>query len=164
MRIHTITLPDGTPLVLPIVDLRRGEAISLLMCNDISFDVLDGIIDNLFQVLKPHNPEAIVGIPEQGIPLAHGVARRFGHERVYILRKTPKLFESYHRMTYRSVTKGDQCLYLPKYWVDLLKDKRIAVVEDVINTGGTIDATLRLFTACGLVVGVVALVLTEGYD
>ncbi len=53
-------------------------------------------------------------------------------------------------------------MYLSAFDVCLLKGKRVAVVDDVISTGGSISAMESLVEQAGATVAVKAAVLAEG--
>ena len=170
---YTLVLKGGYPLQLRMVDIAKGVGISLLNCNDEPYEKIDAVVAGLVEVRRPYRPDAVVGVPEQGIPLAHGVGRALGMRRSYLLRKTPKGFDvdplSYD---YTSVTRPGvvQRLYLPADQARELDGKKVAIVEDVANTGMSLKAALELLrkarTERGISIEVagIFLVLTEGYD
>ncbi len=169
---YTVVLKGGYPLQLRMVDIGRGIAISLINCNDEPYEKIDAVVAELVALVRPYHPDAVVGIPEQGIPLVHGVGRALGLRRSYLLRKTPKAFDVDPLVyEYTSVTKPDvvQHLYLPREHARELDGKKVAIVEDVANTGMSLKAVLELFrkakTEWGVYITVVGifLVLTEGY-
>jgi len=169
---YTITLKNGYPLEMRLVDIAQGTAISLLMCNSEPYEKIDAVVSGLVDLVRPFAPEAVLGVPEQGIPLVHGVGRALGLRRSYLLRKTPKAFDvDPLKIEYTSVTKTDvQRLYLSQEDARDLHGKRVAVIEDVVNTGGSLKAAVDLLAQArdrlGLDIEVVGifLVLTEGYD
>ena len=59
-------------------------------------------------------------------------------------------------------TRAPQNFYLGNDQAMLLKDKRVCVLDDVISTGGTMRAILRVARQVGFAVPVIATVLTEG--
>jgi len=169
---YTVTLKNGYPLKLRLVDIARGTAISLLMCNSEPYEKIDAVVSGLVELVRPFAPEAVLGVPEQGIPLVHGVGRALGMRRSYLLRKTPKAFDvDPLKIEYTSVTKTDiQSLYLSQEDARELHGKRVAVIEDVVNTGGSLKAVVDLLDQArdrlGLDIEVVGIfvVLTEGHD
>lgn len=170
---YTVILQGGYPLQLRMVDIARGVGISLLNCNDEPYEKIDAVVAELAELVRPHRPDAVLGIPEQGIPLVHGVGRALGLRRSYLLRKTPKGFDvDPLAYDYTSVTKPGavQRLYLPREMARELDGKRVAIIEDVANTGMSLKATLELLrearTAWGISIEIagVFLVLTEGYE
>jgi adenine phosphoribosyltransferase len=161
---QVIPLVGGETIELPVVALSRTLSIALLMVNDESYERVDMLTDLLIRQAEEiwPRPEAVVGIPEQGIWLAHSVARGLGLPRAYILRKSPKRWEQYRVARLRSVTKeAEQHLYMPEAWVGELRGKRVLLVEDVISTGSTVVAALELLEWVAEVVGILV-VFVEG--
>ena len=59
-------------------------------------------------------------------------------------------------------TAGTQTLYLSKHDTDLIKGKRVAIVDDVISTGGSLEGLEKLVALAGGTVACKAFVLAEG--
>lgn len=100
----------------------------------------------------------------KGISLVYEMARQKGENRYFIARKNPKLYMSgVFKVDYRSITTArSQSLYLDKADADLIKGKRILIVDDVISTGESIAAVRDLVkSAGGIIVGQMA-ILAEG--
>lgn len=100
----------------------------------------------------------------KGIPLGHEMARQSGAKKYFLARKAPKaymtgVFES----TVTSITTmGQQRLYLDVADAEMMKGKRILIVDDVISTGESLHALEVLVNkAGGIIVGKMA-VLAEG--
>ena len=100
----------------------------------------------------------------KGIPLAHEMARQSGAERYFVARKKPKLYmgETISVNVQSITTTGMQQLLLAQEDAELMKGKRILLVDDVISTGQSLEALERLCEkAGGEVIGRMA-VLAEG--
>ncbi len=100
----------------------------------------------------------------KGIPLAHEMARQAGDAKYLLARKKPKLYMTgVFESTVRSITTaGEQKLYLDIADAELMKGKRILIVDDVISTGESLTALENLVAkAGGVVVGKMA-ILAEG--
>ena len=100
----------------------------------------------------------------KGIPLAHEMARQSGAEKYFLARKNPKLYMTgVFSATVRSITTAkEQTLYLDTADAELMKGKRILIVDDVISTGESLHALEVLIEkAGGNIVGRMA-VLAEG--
>ena len=100
----------------------------------------------------------------KGIPLAHEMARQSGAEKYFLARKVPKLYMTgVFESTVRSITTAkEQHLYLDVADAQLMKGKRILLVDDVISTGESLAALEKLVEdAGGIVAGRIA-VLAEG--
>ena len=100
----------------------------------------------------------------KSIPLIHEMARQSGAERYFIARKGPKAYmtDPIHVVDKSITTSGEQKLFLGREDADLIRGKRILLMDDVISTGGSIHAMEALVKkAGGTVTGRVA-VLAEG--
>ena len=100
----------------------------------------------------------------KGIPLAHEMARQAGDKKYFLARKAPKLYMTgVFSVTVKSITTAkEQTLYLDTADAELMKGKRILVVDDVISTGESLRALEALVEkAGGNIVGKMA-VLAEG--
>jgi adenine phosphoribosyltransferase len=100
----------------------------------------------------------------KSIPLIHEMARQSGAKKYFIARKGPKAYmPDPLRVVDKSITTaGEQALYLGRDDADLIRGKRILLMDDVISTGGSLHAMEALVEqAGGTVAGRVA-VLAEG--
>lgn len=100
----------------------------------------------------------------KSIPLIHEMARQSNASKYFIARKGPKaympnpIFVEDQSIT----TANPQRLYLGQDDADLIRGKRILIVDDVISTGGSLRAMEELIQkAGGTVAGKIA-VLAEG--
>ncbi len=99
----------------------------------------------------------------KGIPLVYEMARQSG-KPYFIARKYPKLYmPNPISVNVRSITTDkEQTLYLDGAEADLIRGKRVLIVDDVISTGESLHALDRLVeTAGGLIAGQCA-ILAEG--
>ena len=100
----------------------------------------------------------------KGIPLAHEMARLHGDAKYIVARKAAKLYMTeVFEVEVRSITTAQpQKLFLDKLDADLMRGKRILIVDDVISTGESLRALQTLAQrAGGVIVGNMA-VLGEG--
>ncbi len=100
----------------------------------------------------------------KGIPLAHEMARQTGTKKYFLARKAPKLYMTgVFESSVKSITTAkEQTLYLDTADAELMKGKRILIVDDVISTGESLLALEKLVEkAGGNIVGRMA-ILAEG--
>ena len=100
----------------------------------------------------------------KSIPLIHEMARLNGNQRYMLARKYPKLYmRDILTATVRSITTDKvQNLYLDGNEADLMRGKRILIVDDVISTGESLHAIEELVgLAGGEIVGRMC-ILAEG--
>ena len=87
----------------------------------------------------------------KGIPLVHEMARLAGNQRYFLARKNPKLYMTgvFEAELHSITTDKDQKLYLDVADAQLMKGKRILVVDDVISTGESLAAIEHLVKMAG---------------
>ena len=93
----------------------------------------------------------LISAEAKGIPLVHEMARLAGNQKYFLARKAPKLYMTgVFEVTVRSITTAkEQKLYLDKADADLMKGKRILIVDDVISTGESLRAVEELVARAG---------------
>ncbi|MFT3852839.1 MAG: phosphoribosyltransferase family protein [Ilumatobacteraceae bacterium] len=155
----------GSQIVeLPIVPIHEDLAISLLMTIDAGITFMARAGADLAGALEPSAPEVIVSAATLGIPVAVEVSRALGLDDYLILQKTPKIHlrDALAEPLSSITTDGDQRLLLDRARVDVVAGRRVALVDDVIATGGSITAGLRLLRAAGAEVVAIGSLLVEG--
>ena len=106
----------------------------------------------------------IITAEAKGIPLAHEMARQAGAERYFLARKAPKLYMTgVFESSVRSITTAkEQTLYLDVADAELMKGKRILIVDDVISTGESLKALEVLVEKAGGIIAGRMAILAEG--
>ena len=100
----------------------------------------------------------------KGIPLVQEMARILDMPRYFVARKSvkPYMEDPFITEVYSITTQKKQILCLDREESNLIKDKKILIVDDVISTGDSLKAMEKLVDkAGGIVAGKVA-VLAEG--
>lgn len=106
----------------------------------------------------------LISAEAKGIPLVHEMARLAGNQKYFLARKAPKLYMTgVFEASVRSITTAkDQKLYLDTADAELMRGKRILIIDDVISTGESLAAIEHLVSlAGGNVVGKMT-ILAEG--
>lgn len=100
----------------------------------------------------------------KGIPLAHDMTLLDGHGKYICARKKPKLYMSgvFEADVTSITTEGEQKLYLDTAEAELIRGKRLLIVDDVISTGRSLDALQTLAKCAGACVVGKAAILAEG--
>ena len=118
----------------------------------------------LLKLADPASYDYMLTAEAKSIPLIHEMARQSGASKYFIARKGPKTYmpDPIH-VEHRSITtEGVQRLYLGRDDAELIRGKRILLVDDVISQGGSMQAMEALVRlAGGTVVDRIA-VLAEG--
>lgn len=94
--------------------------------------------------------DVIITAESKGIPLAYEMARQSGKDYI-VARKGPKLYmQEIVETTVNSITTDHlQKLCLGKSDVEMIKDKKILIVDDVISTGESLRSVEVLIEQVG---------------
>ncbi len=100
----------------------------------------------------------------KGIPLIHEMARQHGDKKYMLARKSTKLYMTgIFRVEVNSITTDrKQELFLDKADAELMRGKRILIVDDVISTGASLRALETLSGAAGGITAGKMAILAEG--
>ena len=104
----------------------------------------------------------------KAIPLVYEMARQSGAEKYFIARKGPKAYmsETFEVRVKSITTEAVQRLVIDKNDADMIRGKRMLIVDDVISTGESLRATEELVHQAGSIIAGKMAVLAEGeaYD
>ena len=148
-------LPDGRQILLPIRILpgEGSQAVASLIVNQASFAVQDALADAMAAIWCDAGAEVVIGVPTLGLPLADALARRLGHERMVPLGTSRKFwYEERLSEPLKSITTpgGGKDIYLDPRMLPLLEGRRVLVVDDVVSSGSSLSAVLRLLEKVGV--------------
>ena len=106
----------------------------------------------------------IITAEAKGIPLAHEMARQSGAKKYFLARKAPKLYMTgVFEVAVNSITTAkEQKLYLDTADAEMMKGKRILLVDDVISTGESLRALEVLVEKAGGEIAGRMAILAEG--
>lgn len=113
---------------------------------------------------RTQDADVLITAESKGLQLTHCVARNLWHRFYAVARKNKKLYmQDGISVTVKSITTGgEQTLYLSAHDTELLKGKRVAIIDDVISTGSSLEGMTKLVEkAGGTIVGKYC-VLAEG--
>jgi adenine phosphoribosyltransferase len=162
---HSVDIA-GEIVDLPLVAINDTLAISLLMVIDMGVRFGERIGRALAQRLAGKAPDIVVGTATLGIPVAIEVSRHLGLDQYVIMQKSPKIHLGdalVHEV--KSVTSSaPQRLMLDRRAIPLLAGKRVVVVDDVVATGSSLAATLKLARQAGAEIVGIGVILTEAHD
>lgn len=100
----------------------------------------------------------------KGIPLIHELARQLGEKKHFVARKGLKAYMTRPiSATVKSITTAkEQTLYLDGADADMMKGKKVLIIDDVISTGESLLALEKLVSEAGGIVCGRAAILAEG--
>lgn len=149
-EVHSTAL-GSQRLDLPIVPLGPELAVALFITTDVGLPVIETAGRELAALLVSHRPEVVVTAATLGIPLGMTVAGGLGLTDITVLHKTNKvhLADAFVEPLSSITTDGDQVFRLDRARAPMLEGKRVAFVDDVISTGSSAMAALRLIRRAG---------------
>jgi len=152
---------NGVERDLPICKVNDQLSIgAFVIFGDVELTV--AAAEGLLKIAPEY--DYLITAEAKGIPLIHEMARQSGQNKYFLARKAPKLYMTgVFETTVRSITTAkEQHLYLDTADAELMKGKRVLVVDDVISTGESLSAIEKLVEeAGGIVCGRMA-ILAEG--
>ena len=164
MGARTYSVEIGTQRVeLPIVSLSEQLALALLITVDMGVEFMSRAGEELADVLRPYDVDIVATVATMGIPVAVEVTRHLGLDQYVILHKTPKihLADAVSEPVRSITTDADQRLLFDRARIRDVDGKRVAIVDDVISTGASTGAALRLLRSIGANVVVIGTLVTE---
>jgi adenine phosphoribosyltransferase len=154
----------GTQRVeLPIVSLSDQLALALLITVDMGVEFMSQAGEELAEILRPYDVDIVATVATMGIPLAVEVTRHLGLDQYVILHKTPKihLSDAVAEQVRSITTDADQRLLFDRARIKDVEGKRVAIVDDVISTGASTGAALRLLRRIGADIVAIGALVTE---
>lgn len=116
----------------------------------------------LLKIAPPH--DIMITAESKGIPLLYEMARQSGENKYLIARKSPKLYmKNVFSTEVNSITTAKkQTLYIDSDDVELMRGKRVLIIDDVISTGESLRAVEKLVKQAGGIVAGRMAILAEG--
>ena len=153
----------GLKRELPLCKITDDLYIGAFICFG-DAELTEACGRELLKLVPAEDYDYIFTAEAKSIPLIHEMARQSGAEKYFIARKGPKAYmpDPLCVEDKSITTAGTQKLYLGRDDADLIRGKRILLIDDVISTGGSLLAMEALVKeAGGTVAGRIA-VLAEG--
>ena len=151
----------GVERDLPICPISERLMIAgFVMLGDT--ELTEACAEGLCHLLPEH--DILITAEAKGIPLICAMARQLGEDRYVVARKKPKLYmKDVLKCEVTSITtEGSQCLYLDGADAELMKGRRVVIVDDVISTGQSLHALEELVKMSGGKIVAKVAVLAEG--
>ena len=109
--------------------------------------------------------DVLITAESKGLQLTHVMARELGHKLYAVARKSKKLYmqDGYEVEIKSSITTGQvQKMYISRHDAELIKGKKVGIIDDVVSTGASLEGLEALVNVCGGIIHKKAFVLAEG--
>ena len=147
---------------------REFEKFSVSDSLDIAAFIIFGDVELTIkgceELLKKAPEFDVILTPEaKSIPIAYEMSRQSGKPYVVARKGTKVYMRNPISVNVRSITTArEQKLYLGQAEVDMIKDKRVLIVDDVVSTGESLAAVRELVKAAGGIEAATCAYFAEG--
>ena len=158
---YTIHLSEDYAVELDMLDIGDGFCIySFDMTGECEWNRVAA--EELLKKLQPYEFDGFMTVQTKSCGLTQAISRDY--PRYLELRKSKKSFmvDPVGVSVQSITTHGKQELWIGKEKYQHFVGKKVCFLDDVVSTGGTIDAVLELAPKIGVEIAVIACVLTEG--
>ncbi len=153
---------NGVKRDLRLFEVAPGVRIAIInILGDV--ELTQAAACGLAEGLAAKQPEVLVTAEAKSIPLIHALAAEMDLPYV-VLRKAykPYMGDALQAETHSITTGKSQTLYLDEKDRSLVLRARVALVDDVISTGSTLQAMHMIMEKAGAEVVAQAAIFTEG--
>ena len=153
---------NGLTAKLPIIPLPSGVNIAFFNLHG-DVELTEHCGKELAKLIS--DCDVLLTAESKGLQLTHVIARELGHKFYAVARKSKKLYmqDGLEVEIQSSITTGNpQKLYISKHDADLMRGKKVGIVDDVVSTGNSLVGLEELVKLSGGTVHKKAFVLAEG--
>lgn len=147
---------------LKLFEIKPGLRIAILnILGDT--ELVTACAKALAEKLNTVQYDIFVTAEAKSIPIAHALSEETGKPYA-ILRKSykPYMGKALQSETLSITTGKPQMLYLDEKDHDLVRGKKVVIVDDVISTGSTLQGMRMILEKAGAIIVAEAAILTEG--
>jgi adenine phosphoribosyltransferase len=152
----------GVHRELPLFEIKPGLRIAILnILGDT--ELVTACAAELAEKLSTLDYDVVVTAESKSIPLAHALSVE-NHKPYVVLRKAfkPYMGDALSAETLSITTGQPQTLYLDEKDRDMMRAKKVVILDDVISTGSTLQGMRLLMEHAGAEIVGEAAILTEG--
>ena len=152
----------GVTRHLPLMEIKPGVRIAILnILGDAEF--VNAACGQLAPQLRDREIDMLVTAEAKSIPLAHALSTELGLPYI-VLRKShkPYMGDALQSETLSITTGQPQTLYLDAKDRKQVAGKRVAIVDDVISTGSTLQGMRLIMRKAEATIVAEAAIFTEG--
>ena len=153
---------NGYTAELPILPLPSGVNIAFFNLHG-NVELTEHCGKELAKLVS--DCDVLLTAESKGLQLTHVIARELGHKYYAVARKSKKLYmqDGLEVTINSSITTGqEQKLYISKHDADLMRGKKVGIIDDVVSTGHSLVGLEELVRLSGGTVCKKAFVLAEG--
>lgn len=153
----------GVRRELRLFEIKPGVRIAILnILGDT--ELVEAVSKELAAKLVERKPDVLVTAEAKSIPLAHSISTHMNNLPYIVLRKSykPYMGDALQSETLSITTGAPQTLFLDEKDRQLVVGKRVALIDDVISTGSTLQGMRLIMGRAGAEIVAEAAIFTEG--
>ena len=153
---------NGYTAELPILPLPSGVNIAFFNLHG-NVELTEHCGKELAKLVK--DCDVLLTAESKGLQLTHVMARELNMGYYAVARKSKKLYmqDGLEVVINSSITTGqEQKLYISKHDAELLRGKKVGIIDDVVSTGNSLVGLEELVRLAGGIIHKKAFVLAEG--
>ncbi len=140
----------GLTRELPLVHIsKKTKLANFSILGDV--ELVDALADKMTEMIRPLSFDYLVCPEVKIVPLIHGVAKRLGHKRFIACRKSvkPYMVSPVILKPLPHFPKHVQQIVINGSDAELLKGKKVIILDDVVSTGVTMRMMKKLMSMVG---------------
>ena len=152
----------GMTAELPIIPLPSGVNIAFFNLHG-NVELTEHCGKELAKLVS--DCDVLLTAESKGLQLTHVIARELGHKYYAVARKSKKLYmqDGLEIAINSSITTGTpQKLYISRQDAELMRGKKVGIIDDVVSTGNSLVGLEELVKLAGGTIHKKAFVLAEG--
>ncbi len=152
----------GYKVKLPILSLPTGVNIAFFNLHG-NVEMTEHCGRELAKMVS--DCDVLFTAESKGLQLTHVIARELGHKFYAVARKSKKLYmqDGLEVVINSSITTGkEQKLYISKHDAELMRGKKVGIIDDVVSTGNSLVGLEKLVEMSGGTICKKAFALAEG--
>jgi adenine phosphoribosyltransferase len=152
----------GLKRELKLFEVKPGLRIAILnILGDT--ELVQACAKALGEQLRKINFDALITAEAKSIPLAYALSVEMKKPYI-VLRKSykPYMGDALRAETLSITTGEPQTLFLDEKDREMIKGRKVVIVDDVISTGSTLEGMHMIITKAGAEVAVETAIMTEG--
>lgn len=160
-QFHAVTIA-GVDRRLPLFEVKPGLRIAVLNILGDN-ELIHAAAVALNERLSALDYAALVTPETKSIPLAHEMAG-LSEKRYVVLRKSYKSYmgDALSVQTHSITTGAEQTLYLDQKDAELIHNRRVVLIDDVVSSGSTLVSLRNLMRNASATIAGEAAIATEG--
>ena len=151
----------GLQRKLPLISLTAKIKIaSLSLLGDT--ELTEKAAEKLAEKLEKYHFDYLVGPEVKVVPLLYALSQKLGQKKYIVCRKSIKGYMTNPQVL--RIPKGSKfnMLVLDGPDAELLRDKKVAVIDDVVSSGSTLINLEKLLRQIGAKISVIATIFKQG--